>query len=167
MAVLLALLAAPLYAADEGTKVEEKSGSCKALFPIVTGIHPEYKNEERIKTLKRLTVDQRVTNHIACYLEENNYSVVKPFKLNVLISDFQMRSTSSALWLGAMAGADRLSSRSSLHPDEGTIYEFKSNTSTIKGGILKPGQGQRINLLTKDLAGRIVEEIAKQGYIRQ
>ena len=126
MAVLLALLATPLFAAEEGKQAEEKSGSCRALFPIVTGIHPEYKNEDRIKTLKRLTVDQRVTNHIACYLEENKYSVVKPFKLNVLISDFQMRSTSSALWLGAMAGPDRLSSQSSLHPDEGAIYEFKT-----------------------------------------
>jgi len=167
MAVLMALLAAPLCAADEGKTADERAGKCKVLFPIVTGIHPEYKNKDRIKTLERLKVGQRITDHIACNLEENNYTVVKPFKLNVLVSDFQMRSTSSALWLGAMAGADRLSAHASLQPEAGANYDFKSNTSTIKGGLLKPGQGQRINLLTKDLAARIVEEIVKQGYLRQ
>lgn len=166
VALALSLAVTPVLAAEqEGAEESEKTTPCPLRVPVQADIHPDFKEADRVEAIRKHDAPQRIINYIACDLHENNYKVAKPFRLNVLITDFRLRSGASAFWVGAMAGADRLAIRVTVQPESGPPYEFSTNTGTTKGGFVKPDPRQRINYMAKDLARKISRQLEGQGYV--
>jgi len=79
--------------------------------------------------------------------------------LKVEITTFRLRSSSSAFWLGAMAGADTIACIATVQKPGEAPRTFNTDTSTAMGGFIRPGSTNRFNRLVKELARRIVAGI--------
>lgn len=166
LVTVMSLLGAPVLAEEKGSNsASEKETKCPMLVPVTVELHPEFKEEDRIEAIKKYDAAHRLTNYLTCDMQDHKYKVAKPFKLNVLISDFRLRSGGSAFWLGAMAGADRFAVHVKVVPDSGSGLEFKEGSGTVQGGFKKPDPRQRINHMSKDLARKIMKEIEAKGYL--
>jgi hypothetical protein len=76
--------------------------------------------------------------------------------VKVRITGFRLRSVSSALWLGAMAGADTVACTVEVSRGGETQPPFSTDTSSVMGGLIMPGTTTRFNRLANELANRIV-----------
>jgi len=165
-ALLIALSGGPVLAADgDVADVSDKPTKCSILVPTTVSIHPDFRQEDRVEAIRKNDALQRIQDVVACHFEEHHYKALKPFKLGILISDLRLRSGASAFWLGGAAGADRIGLHVKVELPTGAPYEFKTNSSTVKGGMMKPDPRQRINYMAQDLARKISKELEGEGFI--
>ena len=79
--------------------------------------------------------------------------------VQIQITRFRLRSGSSAFWLGAMAGADIIGCSVEVLQGGNSTHSFKTDTSTILGGLIMPGPVTRFNRLVAELARRIAAKV--------
>ena len=79
--------------------------------------------------------------------------------VQVKITRFRLRSGSNAFWLGAMAGADIIACSVEVFQGGNSTHSFKTDTSTIMGGLIMPGPVTRFNRLVAELARRIAAKV--------
>jgi len=160
--VSLSLLSAPAWSDESKEAGEpEKETKCPLVAPVHVDADPKLK---AIEMARKNDAPMRVTNAIACELEKR--MVTKPFKLQATIVDFRLRSGAAAFWVGAMAGADRMAVEITAQPETGEATNFKVNSNTVQGGMIKPDPRQRINHMAKDLARKIAAQLEASGYIK-
>jgi hypothetical protein len=80
-----------------------------------------------------------------------------PDALNITVDHFRLRSGSSGFWLGPMAGADMLRVTVEVVRDEAVVKTFGTDTSTVIGGVIRPGAVERFDRMVNTLAQRIVD----------
>jgi hypothetical protein len=73
----------------------------------------------------------------------------------VNLDSFRLRSSSSAFWLGAMAGSDHVVADVRVLRDGAQVKAFKTDTSTILGGMFYASGSKRSRRLMTALAQRI------------
>ena len=79
--------------------------------------------------------------------------------VQIRITRFRLRSSSSAFWLGLMAGADVIGCSVDVSKGGKLSHSFETDTSTIIGGLIRPGSLTRFNRLVAELARRIVAKV--------
>jgi hypothetical protein len=79
--------------------------------------------------------------------------------VKVQVTDFRLRSSSAAFWVGAMAGADTLACSVEVVKEGGVPRTFRTDTSTVLGGVVMPGSPTRFDRLVAELAHRIAEGV--------
>lgn len=77
-------------------------------------------------------------------------------ELVIHLDTFRLRSSASAFWLGAMAGADRVVADVRVTRNGSEIRNFKTDTSTMLGGMFYASATRRTARLMKTLSERIV-----------
>jgi hypothetical protein len=117
--------------------------------------------QDRVEVAKTYTLLGRIEEDVRSVLQEKGSydSAASGITLNINVSDFRLRSGASAFWLGAMAGADRLAVNVDAEANGANLKTFKTDTSTILGGIALPAPTQRVNRMSKALAKRIVDKL--------
>ena len=115
-------------------------------------------DEERSAAIDRQAVPDKINLAVSELLRANQrLDASAPATLAIVITHFRLRSWASAFWLGAMAGADRLGVEVRLEKDGNTLKEYRTETSSVLGGIIFAGAGHRFNRLLKTIAKRIVD----------
>lgn len=76
--------------------------------------------------------------------------------LVIHLDTFRLRSSASAFWLGGMAGSDQVVADVRVVRGSGEIKNFKTDTSTMLGGIFYASATRRTARLMKTLSERIV-----------
>jgi len=164
-AVILSILVAMSMSVRSDEKADEAAPTKETKCPLIVPVTVEADSKLKAKDVAmKNDAPTRVTNFIACELEKSK--VAKPFKLEVTIVDFRIRSGAAAFWVGAMAGADRMALGVKVQPASGEPSEFRVDTTTIQGGVIKPDPRQRINHMAKDLARKIASQLTANGYIQ-
>lgn len=79
--------------------------------------------------------------------------------VDVEIVGLRVRSTSSAIWWGMMAGADTITVQVSVTENGQSIKSFQTGTSTALGGFVYGGRGKRITRMLNTLSKRITAGI--------
>jgi hypothetical protein len=82
-----------------------------------------------------------------------------PDALNIRVTSFRLRSGSTGFWLGPMAGADRIAVTVEVVHGSTAAKSFSTNTSTVVGGLIRPGAVERFDRMVNTLAERIVAGI--------
>jgi hypothetical protein len=82
-------------------------------------------------------------------------------ELQVTIVAFRFRTGATSIWVGSMAGADRITVDVDVMQNDRSLGSFSTGTSSIKGGLLMPSSGARLRNLTYSLSERIVREFAE------
>ena len=79
-----------------------------------------------------------------------------PATLHVDVVGFRLRSTSTSLWVGSMAGGDSLSVEATVRIDDVPLKKFVASASSVRGGMFFPGSSGRFS----NLANRVAKELA-------
>jgi hypothetical protein len=173
-AVML-MVCAPVRAEEPATPVAENASEsgkneipvCAKLVPISVTLSSEYPEKDREFALNKYEVPKRLEYAIACQLEREGYSTVKPFEIAITITSFRLRLGGTAAMLGIMAGVDRLGvDVIARAPDQTELLKFDAKTKTAKGGFIAPVPTQRLNLMVQDLASSVVVKIKKKGLLK-
>ena len=144
---------------DEETP--QRDGSPR--FPDLIGrvevtVSPSLTDEERSAAIDRQAVPDKINLAVSELLRANQrLDASAPATLAIVITHFRLRSWASAFWLGAMAGADRLGVEVRVEKNGNTLKEYRTETSSVLGGIIFAGAGHRFNRLLKTIAKRIVD----------
>ena len=80
-----------------------------------------------------------------------------PDGLNITVDHFRLRSGSSGFWLGPMAGADMLRVSVEVVRGGAVVKTFATDTSTVIGGVIRPGAVERFDRMVNTLAQRIID----------
>ncbi len=114
--------------------------------------------EDRITSAKKYEINSRLESGVTTLLQEGSHfdAAKGDITLHITLTDFRLRSGASALWLGVMAGADRLAVDVSVSQQGKIVKTFQTDTSTVLGGLALPAPSQRINRMAKTLSTRIV-----------
>ena len=169
------LLSTPVWADESAQRSEENASEtgkneirvCPKAVPIMVVLSPDYSEADRIEVLNKYEVLKRVEFAIACELENQGYTAVKPLKLDVVVTEFRLRSGASAAFGGFASGRDKLAVKVDARFDGGDSVHFREGDSTIKGGWSMPAPSQRVNYLVQELAGNLVKKMYKKGLLKQ
>jgi len=114
--------------------------------------------EERALPIDQQAAPDEVSTAVSDLLRtKGRLDASAPATLEIVITDFRLRSWASAFWLGAMAGADRLGVEVRVQKDGETLKQYRTDTSSVLGGIAYAGTGHRFDRLVKTIAKRIVD----------
>ena len=106
--LVLLVTAVPVWA-EEPEKQPGESASetgkneipvCPKLVPIEVVLDPGYPQADRVEVINKYEIPKRVEYAVACEMERQKYTVVKPFQLKIAIKEFRLRSGTSAAWGG-------------------------------------------------------------------
>jgi len=153
--------AADKSVSDKGTVKATLLSKGRSVKNIAVNLNESNLKKERVDTAKTYTLTSRIENNVQSNLQEKGSYDSKngDITLNINITAFRLRSGSSAFWLGAMAGADVIAVDVDVEANGENIKSFKTDTSTILGGMAFPAPSQRVNRMSKELAKRIVENL--------
>jgi hypothetical protein len=115
---------------------------------------------ERHEVIKKYEVVSRLKNGVMDQLKaQNKYQSGGQVDLKIRLTDFRLRSGSSAFWLGAMAGKDFAGVNVDVFDNGNKIHSYSTDSSTLLGGFIKPAPSQRINSICKEVSKRIVSQL--------
>lgn len=118
----------------------------------------ETSEEAKPDTLIRYGVPEQVRSEVTTKLRSaGRQSDAGTARMDVKITSFRLRSGASAFWLGYMAGSDFIFVEVTVREGESPIKTYKTNTSTVLGGIAYTSPTKRKNRLVNTLTTRIVE----------
>lgn len=104
----------------------------------------------------KYTAAERLQTRLTSVLQTSEqFDEAGALTLNVVVTDFRLRSGALAFWVGAMAGADYYNVRVEALKDGEVVKTFETNTSTILGGIAYASPTQRSERMINTLAERI------------
>jgi hypothetical protein len=173
--LVMLLITMPVWADESAQRSEENASEtgkneirvCPKPVPIMVLLSPDYSDADRIEVLNKYEVLKRVEFAIACELENQGYIAAKPLKLDVVVTEFRLRSGASAAIGGFASGRDKLAVKVDASIDGGDSMQFREGASTVKGGWHMPAPSQRINYLVQELAGNLVKKMYKKGLLKQ
>jgi hypothetical protein len=102
---------------------------------------------------------KKITNKVLRKLWSGVGKRQLPDALNIRVTGFRLRSGSTGLWLGPMAGADRIEVTVEVVHGSAATKSFSTNTSTAVGWVIRPGSVERFDRMVNTLAERIVAGI--------
>ena len=82
-----------------------------------------------------------------------------PYTVNVIVTHFRLRSSQTGLWLGFMAGADKVGVSVTVVRNGAVEKSFSTNTSTAVAGLIRPGAVSRFDRMVHTIAKRIAAGI--------
>ena len=103
---------------------------------------------------------QRIATGVAAELSASpKQSAEGAYAIKITVMKFRLRSTSSGLWFGAMAGPDVIGVNVVVESDGKVLRKFSSDTTTAVAGVIRPGATNRFVRLVNELSRRIVAEL--------
>lgn len=117
-------------------------------------------NDEQRQVITQYTAVERLEAQLRQALQARSaWSPEGELRLAVTLDDFRLRSNSANVWLGSMAGADYLGVEVAVEQQGQVVKTFATDTSSIQGGLMMPGRGQRLDRLVAELAKRIADGV--------
>lgn len=116
-------------------------------------------SSDRLSKAEAYDLVSRITQDIELRLQQNSsYDANNGgLALHLNVTAFRLRSGASAFWLGVMAGADIIAVDVDVKKGSKIVKSFKTDISTVLGGMALPAPTQRVNRMSKGLAIRVAK----------
>ena len=113
-------------------------------------------DDEQRKVIADYQALERLESEVVLALQkQSGYDASGTLSVDVVLDGFRLRSNAASLWLGSMAGADSVAASVSVRRGDDVLKSFRTDTSSIMGGIAYTGRTVRLNRLVVELAKRI------------
>jgi hypothetical protein len=136
-----------------------------AVVPIEPGASPSdvplnvdegQLSPERRAAFDKLSGPSRLTAAVREEMARQGRVPAPPVQLQLVITNFRIRSTATSVWFGAMAGADMLDVETTAVKDNQVLKQWKTGSGSVVGGLIRPGVEGRFERLIGTTAERIV-----------